>query len=643
MIGLDNKYSNTASMLPDDPIWDSYTEQLKPKTMRDALHWSIYLRHTFGDVTSSLQRGVSYFVGGIDLVAANENDIDAVDRYEKELLDKHGLLPLLTEIGMDLEFNGNVFLSVLKPIKRSLSCPKCKAIRFLGRMERDEDYKFNDGVFTSECTCGYKGEFEVLDFPDERAERPLNVINWNPLNINIDYCSLTNSERISYTPEAKDMEFLNDSGQSAALETLPLTLLQAMCTKSSIVFDPDQILHLKHSSDAIDRAYTLGWGLPRWLASFKYIVMLLLLERQMEYCVKDVMLPIRFLFPDASQKGSDPSVGSQHNIHLQHFKQNVENALKSHSYKKSSWHMLPQAVASMQLGGEGKSLIPIEIFEYMKGGLLDSLCIPDEFRKSTLFSGANAQPISLRMFEKTWANDALQLDIALRWYLDKCKSLLGWPDMEGVLIRPSILNDPARMQIMAQEVEAGRLSRSTLLRALCIDARADERLRMQEIIAEQKFQQELNARLETMGVTSDLLYNANRAILQAGADSVNGEAQGGVPAAQGGAPMPPQDQTGGALPGAVQQPPQTGDPMMDIQNMASMRPGASVSVDQLNADAQYAAQIIASTPVGAARNQIYSMIKSANPDLHAIVMSIVDQLEQQARRQGLEAARQGQM
>jgi hypothetical protein len=37
------------------------------------------------------------------------------------------------------------------------------------------------------------------------------------------------------------------------------------------------------------------------------------------------------------------------------------------------------------------------------------------------------------------------------------------------------------------------------------------------------------------------------------------------------------------------------------------------------------------------------MIKAANPDLHAIVKSIVDQLEQQARQQGLEAARQGQM
>jgi hypothetical protein len=308
--------------------------------------------------------------------------------------------------------------------------------------------------------------------------------------------------------------------------------------------------------------------------------------------------------------------------------------------------MLPQAVGSVSLGGDGKGLIPIEIFEYMKGGLLDSLCIPDEFRKSTLFSGANAQPISLRMFEKTWANDALQLDIALRWYLNKCSVLLGWPKLEGVLLRPSILNDPMRMQIMGQEVAEGRLSKSTFYRAMQIDIRADERLRLQEIIDEHKFQNKVNELLNTLGATGGMFANDTQMILQAGSDALAAEQQGMAPQ-QG--EMPPEQQGGmpmqgaGPIMGGTTPPPQTGDPMMDIQNMASMRPGAKVSVDQLNVDAQYAAQIIMTTPVGVARNRIYSMIKGSNPDLHAIVLSMVDQLEQQARSQGLDAARQGQM
>jgi hypothetical protein len=636
-----------AALLGSDPIWESFTSSLRPQNMRDALYWSNYLRTSYGDIVSSIHRGVSYFIGGIDLVSDNENDHESIDEYEKQLLERHQLLPLLTDIGMDLHFNGNVFLSALKPIRRVLQCPHCFSIRYLDKLKRGEDYHFREGIFSSKCSCGFKGDFIVQEYHDEHALRPINIVSWNPLNISIDYCSITNSERIWYTPESKDIAFLEDKNQSTALETLPMTILEAMYKNQSIVFHPDRILHLKQSTNAIDRAYSQGWGLPRWLSAFKYLVMLLLLERQLESSVKDYMLPIRLLYPDSSQKGSDPSVGSQHNIHLQHLKNSVEKALSVHSKKQSSWHMVPQALGSLQLGGDGKAIIPIDIFEYVKGSLLDVLCIPEEFRKSTLFSGANSQPISLRMFEKTWANDALQYDIALRWYLKQCSAILNWPEMEGVLVRPSIINDPARMQVMAQEVAEGRMSRSTFYRSMNIDMRAERKLLMQEQIEDAKFQNELNKKMETLGLTNEFMMNADRMVLQAGSDQMTAQQQGAMPpqdgalapagALAGGAPM------AGSVPGVVQQPAQTGDPMADIQGMASMRPGAKVTVEQLNVDAQVAAQIIFSTPIGAPRNQLYSMIKAANPDLHAIVSSMVDQLERQASRQGLEAARQGQM
>lgn len=642
-----------ARLLGNDPVWESFTSELRPDNMRDALYWSNFLRTTYGDVTAAIHRGVSYFIGGIDLVSEDENDHEALDHYEKQLLEKHKILPMLTDIGMDLQFNGNVFLTVVKPIKRTIQCPKCGSIRYLDQLVRGEDYHFREGVFSSSCHCGFKGDFLMKDLVDNDEDKPLNVVSWNPLNISIDYCSLTNSEKIWYTPESKDMEFLEDESQSTALCTLPATLLEAMYKKQSVVFNPGSILHLKQSSDAMSRAYAHGWGLPRWLSAFKYLVMLMLLERQLESSVKDFMLPIRLLYPDASQRGSDPTVGSQHNIHLQHLKSQVEKALNTHSRKQSSWHMVPQALGHIQLGGDGKAIIPIDIFEYIKGGLLDVLCIPDEFRKSTLFSGANSQPISLRMFEKTWANDALQYDLALRWYLKQCSVELNWPKLEGVLMRPSIINDPARMQIMAQEVAEGRMSRSTFYRSLNIDMRAERKLLMQEAIEDQKFQQDLNAKMETLGVSADMFSTGNRMILQAGSDAVAQQQQAGMPQdpnaapPQGGMPagVPPSGGAPGAgsVPGAVQQPPQTGDRVADIQGMASMRPGAKVTIDQLNVDAQYASQIIFSTPVGVQRNRLYSMIKSTNPDLHAIVKSMVDQIERQAAQQGLDMARQGQI
>lgn len=648
------QYTNSmaAHLLGSDPVWESYASSLRPTTMRDAFYWSNFLRSGYGDIVASIHRGVSYFIGGVELVSDDDADHEALDNYEKQLVERHQILPLLTNIGMDLQFNGNVFLTVVKPIKRAIQCPHCGSFRYLDSLTRGEDYHFREGVFSSKCACGFRGDFEMRDFVTKDENSPLNVVSWNPMNIHLDYCSLTNTERIWYTPESKDMAFLEDESQSTALATLPATLLEAMYKKQSVLFNPNSILHLKQSTDAISRSYANGWGLPRWLSAFKYLIMLMLLERQLESSVKDFMLPVRILYPDSSQRGSDPSVGSQHNIHLQHLKQQVEKALGAHAKKQSSWHMLPQAIGSLQLGGDGKAIIPIDIFEYIKSGLLDVLCIPDEFRKSTLFSGANAQPISLRMFEKTWANDALQYDLALRWYLKQCSIELNWPELEGVLLRPSIVNDPARMQIMAQEVAEGRMSRSTFYRAMNIDMRSERKLLMQEAIEDAKFQQELNTKLETMGVAGSMFATPNQMILQAGSDATNAAMQQGMPpqgapadpaTAQGG--MPPQGGAPGAgsVPGAVMQPPQTGDPLADIQGMASMRPGAQVTVDQLNVDAQMAAQVIFRTPVGMQRNQIYSMIKSTNPDLHAIVKSMVDQLEQQASQQGLQMARQGQI
>jgi hypothetical protein len=101
---------------------------------------------------------------------------------------------------------------------------------------------------------------------------------------------------------------------------------------------------------------------------------------------------------------------------------------------------------------------------------------------------------------------------------------------------------------------------------------------------------------------------------------------GGAPMPAGGAPMPPQG----------------GDPMSQIKNLKSIVAPMAATPDQLNADAEIAADILFYTPIGSPREQIYATLKQANETLHAIVVSKLRQKEQMARSQGLQAARQGQ-
>jgi hypothetical protein len=83
--------------------------------------------------------------------------------------------------------------------------------------------------------------------------------------------------------------------------------------------------------------------------------------------------------------------------------------------------------------------------------------------------------------------------------------------------------------------------------------------------------------------------------------------------------------------------------MLTIQNLQTVVAPNNATPDQLQADAQTVATILMSTPIGAPRNRIYSMVKQLNPTLYDISKSVLQQIEQQARQQGLEAARQGGM
>jgi hypothetical protein len=48
-------------------------------------------------------------------------------------------------------------------------------------------------------------------------------------------------------------------------------------------------------------------------------------------------------------------------------------------------------------------------------------------------------------------------------------------------------------------------------------------------------------------------------------------------------------------------------------------------------------------PIGSARNQIYSAVKGMNRTLYDIAKSLLQGLENQAKQQGVEMARQGAM
>lgn len=620
-------------LLLSGPIWDSYSTLLYPRTLREALYWANWLKTRFGDYGAAIRRAVAYFMGGLDLIG-EAIDVPSRDKYTKLLVTRHDILAKALEIGIDLQFNGNVFTSVFTPITRVLVCPSCGTERYIENMQRGVDYDFTGKEFVSTCDeCHRRNNQIVKTYNISSEEHPLNLVNWSPLDISIDYCSITDTERITWTPGYNDKKFIDNDADSAALQSLPKTILDAIVNDEAVLFKGEACLHMRRATDAMNRSLVNGWGLPSWLPGFRYVILLMLLERQLEAGAKDFILPLRLLFPLPNEKtGSDPIAGNQFSLKLANLKAQVTSALQAQAVKQASWHMVSTPIGSMQMGGDAKAIIPVDVLEYVNNALLNTQCVPVEFAKPSLQIGNASPPVSFRMFEQTWSFDARQHDLFIAWYLRRCSSMLNWPQMEGSLIKPSIGDDPMMIQVLMQGMQEGQVSRTTFYRRFNIDPRMERKRIMEEQMEEFKDNIEMEKRQQELGYSAQALGAFKQDMMNAGMSALQPPQEAGAPQ-EGQAPPPPE----GTIPA-----PEGGSPSQTIGQLVSMQQ-QDVDIRQLQADAQQAAQIIIQTPLGVERSRLYEQLRKGNQTLHAMVKQLVEQMEQRARQQGVEMQRNGEL
>lgn len=641
-----DSYNGWVKKMASQPLWDSWSTQLYPDSLQEALYWGNFLRSRYGDVTAAVMRAVCYFLNGVT-INNDIKDLDGRDKYIDKLATDHKINSQILDIGLDLEYYGNSFTTVTQPITRVLVCPRCRQHKYLSALSRGVDYDFTGGKFITKCSgCRkYSGAFEVVDHVDSSAERPLTVIRWNPLSMDIDYCNLTGTERVTYMPSKNDRSFIEDEARSVSLESIPKLILDALVNDEAVRFKKGACLHLAMPADSMNSGDMRGWGLPPFLPAFRYVIMLMLLDRQTEAAVKDFILPIRLLFPapESVRGGSDPVAGSNV-LHMGMLRNAIETALKAQAYQQSSWQMVPAPVAQLTLGGDGKAIVPSDVLQFAKSQFLDAIGVPVQMYQATV-QGTMAQPAAdLKMFEQTRIPRVELYDRYLNWYLSKCSELLSWPEMRGELLRPSQSADPNKTMMAMELWRSQVISEQTMARMFGLNPQAERTRIKEEQIRKAKDAREIDKLINN----SDLMFTALTAGgsmgLENAMNAAQADAQGAPPpgadpaAAAGGGAMPPAG-AGGAMPPPVA----GGDPMSMIQNMKSMVSPSAVSPDQLNADADQIANILLHTPIGAPRNQILSTVKAGNKTLYDIAKSRLQQLENQSKQQGVELARQGQI
>jgi len=293
--------------------------------MDEVLQWAEWLWQRHGVYTMAIKRSIRYFLNELELYG-EELSLAERKSYTKQLHRDHNILYTAGLIGDDLIGGGNTCSSLTLPLKRSLQCPKCGTTRALDLLEPTIEYKWKAFEFHSDCpTCSYEGEFSRIDNVDRSDKHGLRVLRWDPRDIQIDYCRLSDEREYYLKIDGRSAGKIKE-GDHLTLCTVPWEFIEAVKENELFHFNKKTFRHFWIDQPAGSYRLNQGWGVPMFMSCFPQVVQLQMLERYDEAIASDFIVPLRYLTPGVSKSGLDPL----QTFGMQTFMGNVRGMLKEH-------------------------------------------------------------------------------------------------------------------------------------------------------------------------------------------------------------------------------------------------------------------------------------------------------------------------
>ena len=583
----------------------SLSTQLFPGTLGEILDWSDWMWIHCGTYTQALQNAIRYFLGDISIEVTDSDKTGSAEREQvrDDLLDSYKVFDLLGKAGDEYVQWGNSFSTVAPAVRRTMYCPLCRSTF---PAKQCEDIRYGAKQFTGTCPmCLKHSTLKNTETMDETV--PLQVTFWNPRLIDIEYCPTTRTCEYYLNPGKEWVQSFSEQLHAFVCDTR-LEFLQALDQKRRIKMDGKYFKHLKPPLPSTIEDSLMGWGLPLYLSEFDKVIEILMLKRYNEAILSDYLIPFRAISPPPAS--GSPSSDPMLTYNMGDFRSKVMEMIASHRANPTSIHVSPFPLHYQLMGGEAKSLIPIEIQDKANAELLSAMCIPIEFAQMSI-ANSGGPPVGLRRFEKVWSSRIGALDDWLQWFCDCRTDILRTPSVRCRLVKTSIYDDDMSRDLKIKLGMAGIISKNTALRPLGIDYSSEQLLIRDETDREQSLAEEKQ------------LSDAKRAELQ-GAMMEPPPGVNQLMASQQGGAMPP-----GAPPMGGGMPPPAGGG------------GQAADIEQLWAQAEQTAPQIMTAPPSERRSMLINLSKE-NPQLHAFVKTIIEKTEQQAGQQGVNAVREGQ-
>ena len=533
--------------------------------------------------------------------------------------DTLGIKNVLHSVALDYLTYGNSFTSLLVPFKRYLSCPKCGLEMPLEKIYNNPHCKFkwDNFEFHASCiSCRYVGKWNHIDRRNTDTNS-LKVKRWSPHEIELLWDQYSDDVRYIWRIPP-DYQNLIKQGHLHHLQHVSWEVVEAIKNNQNLMFDRDVIYHMKE--DALAGMRNRGWGISRVLSNFRQAWYVQILHRYNEAVALDYVIPFRVITP-APRGGDSQSSDPVHTINLASFTSRVNAMLRARRIDPARWNVLPFPVNYQALGGDATQLAPKELLDQGLDTLLRCIGMPVELYNGTL--SMQAAPAALRVFEASWAHLPHNLNRFLSHVAQSVAKVKSWEPANVMLTRVTHADDLNRQMAKLQLMMGGQISKSTGLKSVGLNYEEETKRTLEEerIYAEEqsKMQKEMeqSQQMDALSQQSPML----------GGMGNTGAGATGMPPQQGAAPAQGAAPQAGAPPAPP--PPPVDQFLMQRQNT----PDVPRTPEDMQAQAQLIAQQLLTLPESQKDSQLIKL-KKADPTMHALVSSIIDDIRQQARSQG---------
>lgn len=459
-----------------------------PETPKALFRFCRYYYYTVGVIGAAVDIHAAYPITDIVI---DEEDEKLRNRWKQILEEQFKVKSFLIEAGKDKMCLGNSLISMHVPFKRFLVCPSCRE-----RKAIDDplfNYEFKNFAFMGICPkCGNHGKYGVIDETIKDIKRA-NLIRWAAENIDIEYNPITGEHFYKYTipNEIKRMIMM---GRRHIIERIPMVFIDAMRDNSPIVFNSENIFHMKRASLA---EKNMGWGEPAMIRVLKDLYYLQVLKKAREQVAHQHIVPLWILFPQPQGE-----LNPYEHLNLAEWRGRVEGEIAKWRQDPNYIPVMPLPLGFQFLGGNFKNLDTTPEMQNLLLNILAGLNMPQEFVYGGLqYSGTS---FSIRMLSNLFNGHRAQcLEFLNGFLIPRLSEIFDIKAVKVHFTELKLADDVQKKQLMFQLNAANKVSDATMLSEFGLDAAAEvgkikaEMKRQGEVLAAQMIEQE-KAKAEAM-------------------------------------------------------------------------------------------------------------------------------------------------